>query len=229
MKSAMVIQDEIIQSERHLIDIAQSALSSNWTLGKCASTWCEKYANGRTDADFANLCDCSQQQVNYARRVYEAFGDVYKTFCKLTWSHFYAALNWDDASECLAMAEDMEWSVRDMRRWRKSQHASLANSEEELFEQETEVQACDVAASKPVELAEQDAEKPTSEHVEESPKATLAKPDSSNESDGETDSDTLLKSAIETVTTIGMQLQNESLSKFIQAMKSLIARLESKS
>ena len=110
------------ETEQQLIDRAQQALSSNWTIGKCASIWCERYANGRTDADFADLIGASQQQVNAARRVFERFADVYSTWSNLTWSHFKAAVSWEDAAECLQWAEEISASVREMKAWRRALH-----------------------------------------------------------------------------------------------------------
>ena len=50
------------------------------------------------------------------RRVYERFGDVFSQYEGLYWSHFQAALDWDDAEMWLEGAVQNEWSV--------SEHAS---------------------------------------------------------------------------------------------------------
>jgi hypothetical protein len=109
-------------SEEELIAKAQTAVSGcNWLVGACAAQWTRKYARGRTDADFANLVGLSPDQVYQRRRVWETFGDVYRDYVKLKWSHFYMALNWDDAPECLQWADENEATVAEMRAWRRAQ------------------------------------------------------------------------------------------------------------
>ncbi|HUG90560.1 MAG TPA: hypothetical protein VML55_06990 [Planctomycetaceae bacterium] len=109
-------------SEAELISTAQTAVSRcNWLVGACAAEWTRKYARGRTDADFANLVGLSPDQVYQRRRVWETFGDVYRDYTNLKWSHFYIALNWDDAPECLQWADENEATVAEMRAWRRAQ------------------------------------------------------------------------------------------------------------
>ena len=52
---------------------AAAVRQSNWTIGETASKWTERYASGRTDADFAELIGSSQPVVNTARRVHDRF------------------------------------------------------------------------------------------------------------------------------------------------------------
>lgn len=114
---------DVMESEDALIARAQQALSScNWSIGECAATWTQRYARGRTDGDFGNLIGLSGDQVYQRRRVWEAFADVREEYPNLKWSHFYVALNWDDASECLQWANEMESTVAEMKAWRRSQH-----------------------------------------------------------------------------------------------------------
>ncbi len=110
------------QSEQFLISRAKDAVSScNWVVGECASQWTEKYARGRTDADFAALVGMTPDQVYQRRRVWETFGDVNTDYGKLRWSHFYVALNWDNAPECLQWADENEATVAEMKAWRRLQ------------------------------------------------------------------------------------------------------------
>lgn len=110
-------------TESALIARALSALSRcNWEVGECAAQWTKRFARGRTDADFAALVGLSADQVYQRRRVWETFGDVSGNYTSLKWSHFYAALNWDDAAECLQWAEDVQAGVAEMRAWRRAQH-----------------------------------------------------------------------------------------------------------
>ncbi len=114
---------EDIQTEDQLVVRAQQALSScNWVIGECASEWTEKYASGRTDADFGSMIGLSGDQVYQRRRVWESFSDVHENYSTLKWSHFYVAVNWDDASECLQWANEIEATVAEMKAWRRAQH-----------------------------------------------------------------------------------------------------------
>jgi len=121
MATAAAVHAE--DTESALIARAQSALSHcNWEVGECAAQWTKRFARGRTDADFAALVGLSPDQVYQRRRVWETFGDVVESYPQLKWSHFYAALNWDDAAECLQWAQDVQAGVAEMRAWRRAQH-----------------------------------------------------------------------------------------------------------
>ncbi len=121
-------------SESALIARAQSALSHcNWEVGECAALWTKRFARGRTDADFGILVGLSADQVYQRRRVWETFGDVVENYPALKWSHFYSALNWDDAAECLQWAQDVQAGVAEMKAWRRAQRgedlSEMANEE----------------------------------------------------------------------------------------------------
>lgn len=110
-------------TEQELIQRAQTAVSScNWTVGECAAQWTKKFARGRTDADFGELVGMSGDQVYQRRRVWETFADLQTQHSSLKWSHFYIALNWDDAAECLSWASDNEATIAEMKAWRRLQH-----------------------------------------------------------------------------------------------------------
>jgi hypothetical protein len=123
---------EIPESEEQLVSRAQQALSDcYWTVGECASKWTRRYAKGRTDADFGALIGMSADQVFQRRRVWETFSDVYSQFAALRWSHFYAALNWDDAPECLQWADEMRSTVAEMKAWRRAMRGEDLTAEPE--------------------------------------------------------------------------------------------------
>lgn len=122
------------ESEAALIARAQVAVSNcNWEVGECAALWTKRFARGRTDSDFAALVSLSADQVYQRRRVWEAFADVYQNYASLKWSHFYAALNWDDAADCLQWAQDVQAGVAEMKAWRRAQRGEdLESSPVEL-------------------------------------------------------------------------------------------------
>ena len=121
------------ETEQDLIDRAQHALNEcNWVIGECAAQWTKRYAKGRTDADFGAKIGLSGDQVYQRRRVWETFSDIHDEYAQLKWSHFYAALNWDEAAECLQWADEMQATVAEMKAWRRAQRG------EDLAEQADE-------------------------------------------------------------------------------------------
>ena len=46
----------------------------------------------------------------------------------MKWSHFYAAINWDDAAECLQWADDVQAGVAEMKAWRRAQRGEDLNT-----------------------------------------------------------------------------------------------------
>lgn len=110
-------------TEVELIDRAREALSnSSWVIGECAYQWTKKYAKGRTDADFGAMIGLSGDQIYQRRRVWETFGDVREQYSQLRWSHYYIALTWDDAPECLQWAEENNATVAELKAWRRAAH-----------------------------------------------------------------------------------------------------------
>jgi len=128
-------KSDVPESEEVLIDTAQQAVSQcRWVVGECAAKWTQKYARGRTDADFATLIGLSADQVFQRRRVWESFSDVRDAYPNLKWSHFYSAVTWDDAAECLQWAEETTATVAEMKAWRRAIHGedlSVAPEEDE--------------------------------------------------------------------------------------------------
>jgi hypothetical protein len=127
-----VISDE---TEEQIIRTAQQAISHcRWVVGECASKWTQRHAKGRTDLDFGNLVGLSGDQVYQRRRVWETFSDVRGQFAALKWSHFYSALNWDDAADCLQWAEETQATVAEMKAWRRALRGEDLTSEPEATE-----------------------------------------------------------------------------------------------
>ena len=129
------LEVDVPESEEQLVDIAQRAVSQcRWVVGECASKWTKRYSRGRTDADFGLLVGLSGDQIYQRRRVWESFADVRQEFSALRWSHFYAALTWDDAPECLQWAEEAGATVSEMKAWRRAQRGEDLLSEPEASE-----------------------------------------------------------------------------------------------
>jgi hypothetical protein len=123
------------ETEEQLIQTAQQAISQcRWVVGDCASRWTQRHAKGRTDHDFGVLVGLSGDQVYQRRRVWETFSDVRAQFTTLKWSHFYSALNWDDASDCLQWAEETQATIAEMKAWRRALRGEDLTSEPEASE-----------------------------------------------------------------------------------------------
>ena len=109
---------EIAESEADLISLRGRRQPVQLGRRRVAHKWTQKYARGRTDADFALAVGPSADQVFQRRRVWETFADVRAGYASLKWSHFYAASNWDDAPECLQWADENQATVAEMKAWR---------------------------------------------------------------------------------------------------------------
>jgi len=100
--------------------------TTNWEKGRIIFEWrsslCEAGAPVQTYSDEAwsrRVGSVSSQHVGRLRRVYERFADQYEQYPGLYWSHFQAALDWDDAEMWLEGGAQSGWSVSQMRsqRW----------------------------------------------------------------------------------------------------------------
>ncbi len=104
----------------------QLVSQTNWEKGKVISQWREALEEKETpvaeysDEAWSRLVGgVTSQHVGRLRRVYVRFELVNANFQELYWSHFHAALDWDDAEMWLQGAVDSKWSVSQMRnqRW----------------------------------------------------------------------------------------------------------------
>ncbi len=134
--------------------------TTNWEKGKIIFQWREEMrAGGFTPAAFSDetwsqiVGGVTPQHVGRLRRTWERFGDVYSTYQGIFWSHFYAALDWNDAELWLEGAVQNRWSVSQMRtkRWESlGQPAGQEPRDMEIVSAETDEEA---AAMAPRELA----------------------------------------------------------------------------
>jgi hypothetical protein len=100
--------------------------TTNWEKGRIIAGWrtslIEAGAPPQAYSDEAwsrRIGHVSPQHVGRLRRVHERFGEVHKQYRGLFWSHFQAALDWNDAEMWLEGAVQSRWSVARMRaqRW----------------------------------------------------------------------------------------------------------------
>jgi hypothetical protein len=100
--------------------------TTNWQKGRIIGQWrASLAAQGLAAGEFADeawarlVGGVTGQHVGRLRRVYARYGEVYEQYPGLFWSHFQAALEWNDAEMWLEGAVASGWSVARMReeRW----------------------------------------------------------------------------------------------------------------
>jgi hypothetical protein len=110
--------------------------TTNWEKGRIICQWRERLeqegmpASSATDEAWSlAVGNVSPQHVGRLRRVYQRFGSVAESYAGLFWSHFQAALDWDDAEMWLEGAVQSRWSVSQMRRQRWQANGGAADAE----------------------------------------------------------------------------------------------------
>ena len=100
--------------------------STNWSKGRIIHEWrTALLSSGASPTQYSDeawsrrVGNVSGQHVGRLRRVFERFDATYSSYEGLYWSHFQAALEWNDAEMWLEGAAQNGWSVSQMRssRW----------------------------------------------------------------------------------------------------------------
>ena len=114
----------------------QLVSTTNWEKGRIISGWrlrlIESEAPAQTYSDEAwsrRVGNVSGQHAGRLRRVWDRFGDAHQQYEGLYWSHFQAAVDWDDAEMYLEGAVQSRWSVAQMRAQRWEAIGSPADEE----------------------------------------------------------------------------------------------------
>lgn len=101
------------------------ASETNWEKGRIILEWRNALISANapssqySDEAWANRVGfVTCQHVGRLRRVYERFGESHGEYPKLYWSHFWAAIDWDDAELWLEGASASRWSISQMCRMR---------------------------------------------------------------------------------------------------------------
>ncbi|MEZ6093546.1 MAG: hypothetical protein R3C03_04810 [Pirellulaceae bacterium] len=125
--SADIEIEETIKQSTIFIGQWQNLISTtNWEKGQIIVQWRDELmsqelaASHYSDESWARMVGgVSPQHVGRLRRTYERFGESFTEYTGVYWSHFYAALDWDDAEMWLEGAVQNKWSVSQMRnqRW----------------------------------------------------------------------------------------------------------------
>ena len=100
--------------------------TTNWEKGRIISQWREALVeSGAEPSQYSDeawarrVGGVTAPHVGRLRRVFDRYGATYETYVGLSWTHFLAALDWDDAPLWLEGASQEGWSVAGMReqRW----------------------------------------------------------------------------------------------------------------
>jgi hypothetical protein len=129
---------EIAASQAYVGRWNKLVSTTNWEKGQIITEWRAKLLQQnseleeRTDEAWSRLVgDVSPQHVGRLRRVYGRFGASHSDFDGLYWSHFLAALDWDDAEMWLEGALREKWSIKQMigRRFETITSTRMASGE----------------------------------------------------------------------------------------------------
>jgi hypothetical protein len=96
--------------------------TTNWVKGRIIHEWRRAMiTSGAPSTQYSDeawsnaVGGVTSQHVGRLRRVHERFGEVHVHYDGLFWSHFQAAIDWDDAEMWLEGAVQNRWSVQAMR------------------------------------------------------------------------------------------------------------------
>lgn len=131
--------------------------TTNWDKGRIIHEWrlalidrdvpVTEYSDEAWSQRVGNV---TPQHVGRLRRVFERFGATRETYAGLYWSHFQAALDWDDAELWLEGAAQNDWSVSQMRKTRWEARGAVAQDTPQ--ESDIVVAEMDEDVEHPVEL-----------------------------------------------------------------------------
>ena len=115
----IVISPETLNQSKPFVGQWNELVSTtNWDKGEIIIQWRESLkeksasASESSDEAWSQLVGgVTPQHVGRLRRTFERFGHTFKEYQGIYWSHFYAALDWDDAEMWLEGAVQSKWSV----------------------------------------------------------------------------------------------------------------------
>ena len=123
---SVVVSEETQQQSAPFIGKWNALISTtNWEKGRLICQWRDALidqgapATEYSDEAWSQLVGgVTPQHVGRLRRTSARFNDDYGDYQGLFWSHFYAALDWDDAEMWLEGAVQSKWSISGMRQQR---------------------------------------------------------------------------------------------------------------
>ena len=131
---------EVSGQDEELIELAQPFIgqwnqlisTTNWEKGRIISGWREALIDSGADSQqhsdeawARRVGGVTAPHVGRLRRVHDRFISTFQTYEGLYWSHFLAALDWEDAPLWLEGATRESWSVAAMREQRWQAHGAV--------------------------------------------------------------------------------------------------------
>ncbi len=128
------------EQDDHLAELAEPFVgqwnqlisTTNWEKGRIIHEWRERLIeSGAAVTEYSDeawaqrVGGVTAPHVGRLRRVYDHFGSTFETYEGLYWSHFLAALDWDDSPLWLEGASREGWSVSQMREQRWQAHGAV--------------------------------------------------------------------------------------------------------
>lgn len=157
--------------------------TTNWEKGQIICQWREAMMLGGapvteySDEAWAQLVGgVTSQHVGRLRRVFQRFGDVFDQYEGLFWSHFQAALDWDDAEMWLEGSLRNDWSVSQMRGKRWETLGTPPEQQQAAVAEEVAEAATEAAAEDSVELAAEKDDTPSGEKTTAESTTTTVQP-----------------------------------------------------
>ena len=124
--AAAVVEREAAVADRFIGQWNRLVSTTNWEKGRIICQWRDALiaagepVTAYSDEAWAQLVGgVTSQHVGRLRRAFQRFGDTFDQYEGLYWSHFQAAIDWEDAEMWLEGAIRGDWSVSQMRgkRW----------------------------------------------------------------------------------------------------------------
>ncbi len=129
--------------------------STNWEKGRIIHQWREALieagaaAASYTDEAWSRQAgNVTPQHTGRLRRVHQRFAAARETYAGLYWSHFQAALDWDDAEMWLEGAVQSGWSIAQMQGERSRTIGALVEEQVEAAGDEMDEDAFDAPAER---------------------------------------------------------------------------------
>ena len=126
----------IALSKQFLYQWNQLVSTTNWEKGKIICQWRDVLqAEGFSPHHFSDevwsrhIGNVTPQHAGRLRKVFVRFGSVWQDYSGLYWSHFYAALDWDDPELWLEGAIQNQWSISQMRSARSKAQEAVAQAD----------------------------------------------------------------------------------------------------
>jgi hypothetical protein len=130
--------------------------TTNWEKGRIVSEWREALiaagaaAAAYTDESWSRrVGNVTPQHTGRLRRVYQRFVSIREEYDGLYWSHFQAALDWNDAEMWLEGAVQNRWSISQMQGERSRTLGALVEESVEATAVEVDEDAAAVPADLP--------------------------------------------------------------------------------